>query len=392
MNKFCFTVVIACYCQLSLAQKVFLASSGHLKTVKEADAGGNAEVKNAVELIVNKADGLLSARAESVMDKTLIPPGGSKHDYMSLAPYFWPDPSQPNGIPYLRKDGERNPDVKKITDATYLNHLADRCKLLSLAYYFTGDEKYALKASQLLAIWFLAPDTKMNPNLNYAQAIRGVNDGRGIGIIESRCLVELADWIGLLEGSKSFTANEAVEIKRWYKQYLNWMLASKNGKDEQLSKNNHGTIYDMQVASFALFTGDQVLAQKVLTESLKRITVQIEPDGKQPLELERTRAYSYSTMNLDGWFNLALLGDHAGVDIWGYKTADGRNIREALNWVIPYVLEGKKGDYQQISSDNKDELYKLLLLAGHKYQDKAYLEKAALIAKDAEIKITDLIY
>ncbi|MGY0041165.1 alginate lyase family protein [Pedobacter sp. NJ-S-72] len=303
------------------------------------------------------------------MDKTSTPPSGSKHDYMSLAPYFWPDPSTPNGTPYIRKDGERNPDIRKITDAVFLHDMTDKCKFLSLAYYFTGQEKYATKAAELIKVWFIAPETRMNPNLNYGQAITGINDGRGIGIIESRSLVELADWAGLLEGSKALSKQETEGLKDWYKQYLTWMLNSRIGTDEHQSKNNHGTIYDSQTTSFALFTDNKELAKKILTESLKRITVQITPEGEQPLELARTKAYSYSTMNLnDGWFNLALLGKHAGVDLWNYQTTDGRSIRKALDWLIPYGLGEKEKTMKQIIQYKTSELYRLLILAGTEYK------------------------
>ncbi|KIO77456.1 hypothetical protein TH53_09270 [Pedobacter lusitanus] len=394
-NKLFLIVLVTLYSQLSFAQEpvVFLINAHHIKAKKDAYQKKDAAAKNQVELILSKADALLNTKPKSVMDKSSTPPSGSKHDYMSQAPYFWPDPSKADGIPYIRKDGERNPDIRKITDAAYLHDMTSKCKYLSLAYYFTGRESYAAKASELLNIWFLAAETKMNPNLNYAQAIPGLNDGRGIGIIESRSLAELADWIGLLSGSKALSKDKTEEIKNWYKQYLSWMLNSKNGKDEHHSKNNHGTIYDAQITSFALFTDQKALAETTLTESLKRIAVQITPEGQQPLELARTKAYSYSTMNLnEGWFNLALLGEHAGVDIWNYQTADGKSIRKALDWLIPYGLAEKEKTFKQIIPYNSSELYRLLIIAGTEYKNAAYLKQAASIQKDQETRLTDLLY
>lgn len=394
-NKFLFTIVAVLYSQLSFAQtpKVFLINGDYIKAKKEAYQKNDKEIKNLIAPVIEKATGFLSAKPKSVMDKTSTPPSGSKHDYMSLAPYFWPDPSKPNGTPYIRKDGERNPDIRKITDAIFLHDMTDKCKFLSLAYYFTGQEKYAVKAAELINAWFLAPETKMNPNLNYGQAITGINDGRGIGIIESRSLVELADWVGLLEGSKALSKQETEGLKDWYKQYLTWMLNSKIGTDEHKSKNNHGTIYDSQTISFALFTDNKEQAKKILTASLQRIPVQITPEGEQPLELARTKAYSYSTMNLnDGWFNLALLGKHAGVDLWNYQTTDGRSIRKALDWLIPYGLGEKKKTMKQIIPYKTSELYRLLILAGTAYKNAAYLKQAASIQKDKDTQLTDLLY
>jgi hypothetical protein len=311
---------------------------------------------------------------------------------MSLAPYFWPDPSKPDGLPYIRKDGQRNPEIKEITDGTNMKNMSNMCQFLSLAYFFSDQDKYAAKAKELLNIWFLNPETKMNPNLNYAQAIKGVNDGRGIGIIETRSLADLADWMQIMTTSKSFTPTDLEQVKDWYKQYLHWMLTSKNGNDEHNAKNNHGTIYDMQTASFALFTGDKEKAKQILTASLKRLSTQLEPDGQQPLELERTNAYGYSTLNLSNWFNIALLGEQVGLDVWTYKTPDGANLQKALDWLIPYTLEDKKKEHQQISPYDKTEMYKILILAGMHYKDNTYLKKSNSIQENEETRLIDLLY
>jgi hypothetical protein len=371
---------------------VFLLDAQHMQAQKAKYKQGDVEIVKEVAMVIKGADSYLDDKPASVMDKSMTPTSGSKHDYMSLAPYFWPDPSKPNGMPYMRKDGERNPEIKKIIDHTLLSDLEHKCRYLSLAYYFTGDEKYAAKANELLKVWFLDPETKMNPNLNYAQAIMGLNDGRGIGIIESRALCNLADWMGLLAGAKLFPKENLAAIKDWYRQYLTWMQTSKNGKDEHNSKNNHGTHYDVQLVTYALFTGDKALAQKVLNDTKKRISLQIEPDGKQPLELARTNAYGYSTMNLDGWVNMATLGDKAGVDLWNYTTTDGRGIRKALDYLLPYSLGEKPFEQQQIGVYDKGEIYHPLVLAGLKYHYENYLKKAADLPKNGDYYVRQLLY
>jgi hypothetical protein len=392
--KFLYGIAALLFVYTANAQtpNVFLLNPEHMVKQKNAYKQGDATVVKEVNIAIKAADGYLNDKPASVMEKAFTPPSGTKHDYMSMAPYFWPDPSKPDGVPYMRKDGQRNPEIKKISDHELLSDLDNKCKFLSLAYYFTSDDKYAAKAKQLLSVWFLDADTKMNPNLNYAQAIRGVNDGRGIGIIETRALANLADWMGLLAGSKSFTSTDLNNIKSWYADYLTWMQTSKNGIDEHHSKNNHGTHYDTQVAAFALFTGNTQLAKQILTDAKKRITVQIEPDGQQPLELARTNAYGYSTMNLNGWFSLGMLGDKVGVDLFNYTTPDGRSIHTALDWLMPYALGDKPKDHQQISKYNPDEFYRLLVIAGNKYHNAAYTQKANAMPKNNGLYIDDLLY
>ena len=367
---------------LSLLDPALLASK------KNAYKNGNVQLVKQVQMVLKNADKFLSVNPESVMDKALSPTSKSKHDYMSMAPYWWPDTTKADGLPYIRKDGVRNPIIKKISDHEFLGNLEIRCKFLSLAYYFTGEEKYAAKAQQLLNVWFLNPATKMNPNLDYAQAIPGRNDGRGYGIIESRALVNIADWVCLLDGAKSFPNSDKNGIKAWYKDYLNWMLTSKNGIDESKSKNNHGTHYDAQIASFSIFVGDYNLAKNILTTAKKRMVIQIDSDGKQPLELERTNAYSYSTMNLDGWFNLAMVGDKIGVDLWNYQ-AEG--LKKAINWLLPYALEEQPRTYKQLINYNSSEMYKLLMIASAKYKGN-YTEKSKLIPLSDKVALTALLY
>jgi hypothetical protein len=352
--------------------RVFLFNAGELAAIRSADAS-NPRRQQVIGAAVKAADHAMTEGPFSVMDKSVTPPSGNKHDYMSHAPYFWPDPSKPDGLPYIRRDGEHNPEIKKITDHDEWSRMGEAARTLALAYYFIGKPEYADRAALLLRTWFLDPATKMNPNLEFGQGIPGINTGRGIGIIESRVLVDVTDAVGLLAGSKAWTAADEQGIKDWLTQYLNWMRTSDKGKAEDAAKNNHGTWYDLQVADIALFLGDRQLAVDTLERvKTRRIAMQIEPDGKQPLELARTNAWGYSNGNLDGLCKLATLGDKAGVNLWNFKTADGRSIRAAVDFLVPYAAGEKKWDYQQIGGFHANAMLPTLLRAARAYHDPKY--------------------
>jgi hypothetical protein len=316
------------------------------------------------------ADQALAVTRFSVVDKLVTPPSGDKHDYTSQAPYFWPDPARPDGRPYVRRDGVRNPEINRITDHRAIDGLVATTQALALAYYFGGDPRHAEKAASLLRAFFLDPATRMNPNLQYAQFIPGVNDGRGIGLIETRGFTRVVDAVGLIAGSQSWRAEDDRGVRDWFAAFLKWMQDSGNGRDEAAARNNHGTYYDLQVTSFALFLDRRDLAVQTLERAKQgRIAVQIEPDGRQPLELARTNGWSYSTGNLDGLTELATLGDRAGVDLWHFATTDGRSIRRAILFLTPYAFGDKKWDFEQINSFSGASLFGVLRRAAGHYDD-----------------------
>jgi hypothetical protein len=353
--------------------KVFLLDGSQLVQARQRVREGDKNLAPAMAELIQQANRALTAGPFSVVNKDVTPPSGDKRDYMSLAPYWWPNPATPGGLPYIRRDGERNPEIHKLRNRLDLGEMVDAVETLALAYFFTADEKYASRAAILIRHWFLDPATGMNPNLKYAQAIRGVNEGRGEGLIETRTLTRVVDSIGLLAGSRARLAEDQQGCEEWFSQFLDWMLTSELGRDEASSENNHGTFYDVQVACYALFLGKQDIARKILqTAGDRRIAVQIAPDGSQPLELNRTKAWSYSVGNLAGLMALARLAEHVDVDLWRYDTKDGRSIRKALDFLAPFGIGDRAWPHRQIKGFSPDIFYPLLRLAAAKYPNGPY--------------------
>lgn len=380
-------LLIACGEQILFAQtpRVFVLKSKVLSEHKARIYNKKApdtSYKAVIETLNNEADKALKAEIRSIVTKDVVPPSGDKHDYMSQAPYFWRNPNTPDGFPYIRKDGERNPEIDRFPDHGYLNTMVQTVEKLATAYYFTEKEVYAARASEILRMWFLDPKTKMNPNVEFAQAIPGVNTGRGVGIIETRGLTRVVDSIGLLEGSKTWTKADQKGLEAWFAKYLVWLTTSKNGRDESDAKNNHGTYYDVQVVSFALFAGKNDLAKKQLENvSKKRIETQIEPDGKMPLELARTKSWNYSTMNLEGFVTLAELGENVGIDLWSFQTKDGRGIRTAIDFLHPFLNSENKWKYKQIEGWQPERLFPILRRAARTYSDEKFLRAMSSVPK-----------
>jgi len=357
--------------------RVFTTDPAALRQLRETIRGGKSDAPALRELRAD-AERALQQPPLSVIEKAVTPPSGDKHDYMTLAPYWWPDPKSPNGLPYIRRDGEHNPELARIPDHKNFDTLMNAAHTLALAYYLFGDEKYATKSAELLRAWFLTPETRMNPNLQFAQGIGGINSGRGTGLIETRGIGKVADAAGLLAGSKAWSDADEKGLEQWCTRFLTWMLESDNGKQEAKAKNNHGTYYDVQVAVLALFTGQRDRARALLqSEGQRRIAAQVEPDGRQPLELVRTKSFSYSVMNLNGLFELARLGERVDVDLWTFQTHDGRSLRAALDYLLPYAEGERKWPAQQIEPIKGQELAPLLLEAAAHWKAPQYREAAA---------------
>jgi hypothetical protein len=368
------------------APRVFILDGVALRAAQRRLRTGDKASVEALSKLETEAQKALTTGPFSIATKEAAPPSGDKHDYMSQAPYFWRDPKSPNGLPYIRRDGERNPEINKFPDHQTLDRMTSAVETLALAYYFTGDEGYAARAAVLLRTFFLDSATRMNPNLQYAQAIPGINTGRGIGLIETRGLTRVVDAVGLLAVSKAWTQSDQKGVEEWFGRFLNWMLESKNGRDEAAAKNNHGTYYDVQAVTYALLLGRRDLATSIVQAAKqKRIAVQIEPDGRQPLELARTRAWSYSVGNLDGLTLLARLGEDVGVDLWSYQTKDGRGIRRAIEYLVPFAM-GKKWPYQQLGEWQPQSLFPVMRRAATRYTDAEY---QALMSKVPQLNQSD---
>ena len=354
-------------------RQLFNLDSENLMKAKNRLQSNNPTVVPAFNKLIRDADRSLTTGTLSVVQKELTPPSGDKHDYMSIAPYWWPNPNTPKGLPYVRRDGEINSDRDQTSDRKRLDNMVQAVKTLSLGYFFTGQEEYAAQATKLLRAWFLDEATKMNPNLRYAQAIPGRNTGRAAGIIETHNLPELIDAVGMLAGSKAWDRNNQKALQDWFAAYLDWLLNSPEGRAEAKAQNNHGSWYDVQVASYALFTGKNELAKKVLNEfPTKRIAKQVQPDGRQPRELERTQAWNYSLFNLEALFDAASIADKLGIDLWNYETQDKRGIRKGLDWLLPFATGAKKWSYQQISAWQPEKLAPLLRRAALQYREMSY--------------------
>jgi hypothetical protein len=311
---------------------------------------GDGSIKQQVAItlrqsILKEAAWALKQQPVTVTAESCPRSAGGKHDFYSEGDYWWPNEKNPDG-PYIQKDGLTNPQ----------NFTAHRLAMIRLsrivgalgsAYQLTHDKKYVQQALIHLKAWFINPETLMNPNLQYAQAIKGVATGRGIGIIDTIQLMEVVKGVEAMQGAGVISASDLKGIKNWFSQYLTWLTTNQYGKDEMNAKNNHGTCWVMQAACFALFTGNKEAAD-FCRNRYKEVLLpgQMAANGSFPLELKRTKPYGYSIFNLDAMTTICQLLSNKKDNLWTYETPDGRSVEKGIAYLYPYLKDKNKWPLQ----------------------------------------------
>ncbi|MFD2522031.1 alginate lyase family protein [Emticicia soli] len=295
--------------------------------------------------IVSQANWALQQAPVTVTADSSSRSQGTIHDFYSEGDYWWPDPANPEG-PYIQRDGMTNPD-NFVAHRLAMIRFSKIIGALASAYLLTNDTKYVAHAFTHLQAWFVNPATRMNPSLLYAQAITRKVSGRGIGIIDTIHLMEVAQGTMKMEKAKNVDKKLLADIKNWFAEYLNWLTSHPYGKDEMEAKNNHGTCWVMQVASFAKLTNNETLLE-FCRNRYKTVLLpkQMAADGSFPLEISRTKPYGYSLFNLDAMVMICQILSSTQDNLWDYNTPEGLNIKKGIEFMYPYVADKSKWPFK----------------------------------------------
>lgn len=341
-------------------RRTFLLAPDIMARLK-ASKTSDPTVKAAYDVLIAKAEAAMKRPLYTVTDKLVIPVSGDRHDYLSTVPNWWPDPAKPNG-PYIRKD-EVNPDrLGDKFDIGDLDKMSSDVEVLSLAYYFSDDARYAARAANIVRTWFITPDYRMNPNLNYAQSVIGREEGRPDGILEFARVQRVIEGVGLIAPSGRFTQAETTALEKWFSDYIDWLRSSKHGKNERIVKGFQSVWYDSQLAYYALFARRPDVVKSVIGDFAKnRFDVQFSTDGKLPIELARSRSLYYSIYTLQGAYTVAEVGACVGADLWNQNDG-GRSLRGATDFLAGYRTKLDSWPYPE-SAKNPNDLDELLYRA-----------------------------
>ena len=325
--------------------------------------------------VTQNAEQALSHPIRHITDAAAPLSEGGPHDYYSNGDYWWPDPEKPDGLPYIRRDGETNPGNFDTHRHIMRQMRSDVCALAA-GYRQDKKEEYAQRAVRILKEFFLSPETRMNPSLTYAQAIPGICAGRGIGIIDTLHLAELPFAIEALKGSPAMTGEIYQGLRDWFAQYLGWMLTSQNGIEEASTDNNHAVCFFVQAAALALFTENLPIVEMCRSRYKTHLLAQMAPNGGFPRELERTKPYNYSIFVLDNMISLCQLLSSPEDDLWTYQNEKGLSIKDGIDFLLPYLKDKNSWPYPKDVMHFEDFPVRssFMLFAGCRFGQRELLE------------------
>jgi hypothetical protein len=383
---------------LQAAEKFLLmqeARLGQLKSAYEGKGDPNLppEAKGVAKKIVKEADKRVGKPVITITENENLQASKDPHDYFSIGRYFWPDPSKSDGLPWINRDGETNPDAVKASDEKKLGEMIHSVEYLALAYYLTGQEKYGAEAARFLRGFFLDAETKMNPHLDYGQSVPGKATGRGWGLIDTRAFMVLPDVLKLLEKCPAWTAKDREGMKAWWMAYGNWMQTSKIGLQEKSAPNNHGAAYDVQLSAVLVMAEKEEDAKKVLGETLPaRLDAHITPEGKQPRELARTKSWSYSCFNLKNICKGGVMARSLGIDLWSHEGEGGRgSLRKAMLYLVPFLKNPDEWSEKQITKFDSKEARYWLDVGAVVYEEEAIRAAQKEFAPMEKADVTDWV-
>ncbi|MEM9352313.1 MAG: alginate lyase family protein [Planctomycetota bacterium] len=386
-------LVVAASASHAAEPTVVLWDLRHIEKVR-AGAADSDGIRHALRRLKSYADTALDRGPYSVVFKDELAPSGDRHDYISFSRYWWPNPDTDDGLPYVRRDGVVNRSLVERGDRTPIGMMMDDVEALTLAGYFFDDDRYSRHAAELVRVWFLEAKTRMNPHLRFGQAVPGRAVGRGVGVIDTRSFIRVLDSVELLHSAGLLASEDRAALAEWFRSYLDWLLESDLGQEEEQAENNHGSWHAAQAGRIAVFVGRDDLARQIVTKVIdQRLQRQIDDQGRQPHELKRSISLHYSVFNLLALSTAARVGEAVGLDAWRCPEDDPALLR-ALRYLEPYLAGEQEWPHPMLKPYKiSPRQAQILYLGAMKYQAPELLELLKAIPKRrSETDFNELVY
>ena len=256
-----------------------------------------------------------------------------------------------------------------------LDQMVDDVTTLSMAWFYTEQERYAKEATRIICEWFLEMDKDSGPSRFRTRNNRIIYDPCDISIFDSRRYIEVLDAIYLIESSRAWNPMKTKRMKKWFSEYLEWLLSSEEGKITDGLKNHVGTWYKAMLASFGFFIHDKDLVQETIHDAMdKYLAFQIDTSGMQPIETSTSCSFNNSLSNLEAHFILAKIGAWNQIDYWHHDEDGKGSIKKAADYLFRYIGNMEEWPYAQVTDVDARSMFNLVLKSQNIYHDPQYNE------------------
>lgn len=298
-------------------RQLFFYDDRKLRRMREDERSQGVELAGMADAVRRFADSTIAALLPTIADKKSIIPSGGPHDHLS------------KNFSYTRKDGAQVPEAGMFLRESErpggpgLRSVFDNITALALAWYCAESVNYARRAMEIVRTRFIAPDSRANLQTPCADH----------GISETGGLYYFLDGLRLLKHSPEYSSADDAAIVSWCAEYLWWLLNSEEGSSAAHASSYQGTCYDLQVLALAAFIGDVPALAETGNRARARLSSQFAIDGSQPLEMARADALHHCMFNLQTWFNLGVMAENVGIDLWTYPNRSDAVLMKGLRWL-----------------------------------------------------------
>jgi hypothetical protein len=273
----------------------------------------------------------LSAPDRFITSKLVTPPGGSPHDYFSVAPYWTATGEYRDGIVQAAPGSDGDPRSGRY-DRTSLIQFTTRCYGLAVSGRLLGEREMLQRSAELIRKWLLDAATRLTPTARYAQMKPGSQAVSDVGLVEFRGLSLLPYAVSILATEGQLSADEVARIRAWFSAFLEDCEKIGTYIPALQRENNLGTWASVLFCSSALFTGRYPEALFLARSASLRLGRQLGAGCVQTAEVKRTRPLHYSLFNLGAWWMMAQLCGMFGINLDRFRGVGNESLSGALSF------------------------------------------------------------
>ena len=280
-----------------------------------------------------------------------------------------------------------------VANQTALNAMCDAVFTLGAASFLLDNAGLRQARRPLIHTWFLNPKTRMNPDLDYAQSVPGVNNGRGAGVVDGRVFVRAIQGMEFLAQTGDWDAKDQAAVHKWFEEYLHWLTHQQERHRREEERQQSRFVVGRPGGRRGQFRGNKPRRSNGLQFYRDHLLPrQIMPDGSAPREEMRARSLRLSSFNSGGV--LHDLPHRPGARRWTVERARAQRRQHHRRARLPLALPRRSQEVEQGTNfDIPNDSLNFLAFAGMGLKKPEYIADFRKLERpdDAWISLVDLL-